>query len=99
MSSQEALRKQRCLETHLEAVGVPHASGTAAALLPASHDRWGQVRNDKLGAYVLRGRKTFDVHQPVWLISPATGVIAITRGLAVFVATVKDAKHRLDKQE
>lgn len=39
-----------------------------------------------------RKKTNVDLLQTVWLISPATGIIAITQGLADFAATVKDAK-------
>lgn len=54
-----------------------------------------EIINNKLKADVLQ---TLICHrQTVRLISPATSVIAITRG-SDFAATVKDAKQRLERQ-
>lgn len=45
-------------------------------------------KNDKLRADVVQFLKNFDLRQTVWLISPATALIAITQGLADFAVAV-----------
>lgn len=45
-------------------------------------------KSHKLRADVVQFLKNFDLRQTVWLISPATALIAITQGLADFAVAV-----------